>query len=97
MSSAETCTSVASYSVDFINKDYCGRILSCGIKQITYSRCADADVHFNKVGTGDGVERYACFTRNCLCYESFTCSGRSYEKNAVGNFCTELCEVFGIA
>ena len=89
MSAAETCASVTADCVDFIDENNCGGILFCFAEKVANTACADADEHFNKVGTGNGEERNSCFAGNRPCKKGFTGTGLSHKENALRDSCAE--------
>ena len=62
VAAAKTCASLTSYRIDLIDKDDAGRVLLGLLEQISDTGCADADEHFDEVGTADGKERHSGFS-----------------------------------
>ena len=96
MTAAKTCTAASAHSIDLIDEDDACRRFLCRFKKIAYTGSTDTDVHFHKVGTRNGKERNVCFACNGFGKESFTRSGRAYEKYAARNLCAKLAEFGGI-
>ena len=96
MSASEPCSSLTADGVDFVDEDDTGLVPLSHIEQVAHTRSADADVHFHEVGTADGEKRNARFTRNRLRKQGFTCSGRAYEQNALGDLRPQIGELLGI-
>ena len=96
VAAAESCASVPSHRIDFVDEDYAGLVLLCHLKQVAHTRGAYADIHFNEVGTGDRKERHARFACHGLGKQRFTRSGRTYQKHALGYSCAQIGKLFGL-
>ena len=96
MPAAEPRSAVTSHRVYLVDENYrCGR-LARGLEQVAHTRCADADVHLNEIRTGDREERHVRLTRDSLCKQRLTGTGRAHQQNAVRYFCAETRKFFGI-
>ena len=95
VSASEARTSLPTDGIDFIDEDDTGLIPLCHIKKVAHTRGTDTDIHLHEVGTADREERNTRFSRNGLCKQRFTCSGRTYEQDALRNFCAKIGELFG--
>ena len=51
VAAAQTCTALAAYRVNFVDKDDTGRIFLCLFEHVADAACADTDKHFDKVRT----------------------------------------------
>ena len=89
VTTAKSRASLSADSVDFIDEYNAGEKLFCLLEQITYTRSSDTYEHFNEIGTAYGKERNSCFARNSLCNVGFTCSRRTYKKNALWDSCAQ--------
>ena len=96
VSAAETCASVTSDRIDLVDEYNRSGMLSCSLKEVADTGSTNADVHLDEVRARDREEGNACFSRNCLCKQSLTRTGRADEKNTVGDLRAELCEFRGI-
>src|SRR5262249_56973371 len=89
MSAAQTCATMASDGIDFVDEDDAGGVLLALDEKIPHPRCADADEHFDEVGTGDGEEWNSGLAGDRARQQGFAGSGRSDQKNAFGNSATQ--------
>src|SRR5581483_971220 len=79
VSTAKASAAVASYGVDFVDKDDARRVLLALLKQIAYTTRAYADEHLNEIRTRNREERYVSFTGYRAGKQSLSRSGRSDE------------------
>ena len=86
---------MATNGVDFVNEDDRGSNLLGARNQVAHARGANTDVHFKELGTGDREEGGIGLSRNCLCQQSLTCSGRTVKQDASRNAGSNLVELFG--
>ena len=93
--SAESRSPLATHGVDLIDEDDAGLIAFCHIKEVAYTRCADADVHFHEVRAAHREEGHARLPRDRLCKQRFTRSGRAYKQHTLGDLCPEVGELLG--
>ena len=96
VASAETCASLATYRVDFVDEHYARHALFSHCEKVSHPACAHADEHFNEVRSAYGKERNVSLSRNRLCEQRFTCSRRAYEKHALRNSRAEKSKFFGV-
>ena len=89
VAAADTCATMTSHRIDFINEDNARCVLLALFKHITHTRCTDADKHLNKVRTGDGEERNIGFAGNRTGQQGFTCSRRAKQQHTFRNLATE--------
>merc|ERR1719390_545660 len=75
-------TSGSTDSIDFIDENDARRVLLRFLEQVSHSRGTHANKHFDKLGTGDGKEWDAGFTRDGLGEQSLTGAWRTDEQNA---------------
>ena len=68
--------------VDLIDKDDTRGNRLCLLEQITHTRCANADIHFNKGRARKRKERHARLTCNRFGEQCLTGSGRSHKQGA---------------
>ena len=64
---AETCSALTTYGINFIHENDTGRMSLGLIEQIAHAARAHAHEHFNEFRTGNGEEGHARFTRDSLC------------------------------
>ena len=95
MSAAEACASLAADRIDFIDENDRRLIFLGLIKQVSHAGSADADVHFDKVGTGNGEEGYASFTGDRLGQVRFTGPWRADQQNAFRHARADIGIFFG--
>ena len=95
VTAAEPRASAPPHRVDFIDEDDAGLILFGEVEQVAHARRADADVHFHEIGTRNGEERNARFSRNRLCKQRFARARRADQKNASGNPRAEVGKLLG--
>ena len=96
MSAAQSCATLTTHCVDFVNKNDAGHVFLCLVKQISYTACAHAHEHFHKVGTAHGKERNARFACHGFCKQRFARSRRTYQQHAFGYTCANVGKLFGI-
>src|SRR5262245_54203598 len=92
MSATQTCSAMATYRVDFVNKNDAGRVFLSLLKQIAHARCSDADKHFHEVRSADGEERYVGFACDCSRQQRLSGTRRADQQHAFRNSSTELLE-----
>jgi hypothetical protein len=57
VAAAQSCAALASYRIDFVNKNNAGLIFFGLLEEVPHAACTHADKHFYKVRTADGKER----------------------------------------
>ena len=80
VTATETCATVSTNCVDFVNEDNGCRRLSCRIEKVTNTGRTNTYVHFNEVrarNREEGNARFTChgFSKKCL-----TRTGRAHEQ-----------------
>ena len=83
---------MAADGVNFIDEDDAGGILLALLEQVADAAGADADEHFDEVGTGNREERNVGFAGNGASEKSLARSRRADEQNALGNASAEFLE-----
>src|SRR5713101_4059645 len=97
MSAAEASAAMASYRVNFINKDDARRVLLPLLKQVAHPRRAHADEHFHKVRAGNRKEWNISFSRDRPRQQSLARSRRPHQQHAFWNPAAQLLEFLGLA
>src|SRR5262245_30451628 len=92
MTTAESGTTMATDGVNFINEDDARRILLALLKKVANAAGADADKHFDEVGTGNREEGNIGFASDSASKQSLASTWRSDEENALRNTAAELLE-----
>merc|ERR1711943_15465 len=82
VTAANAGTSGSTDGIDFIDENDARRVLLRFLEQVSHSRGTHANKHFDKLGTGDGKEWDAGFTRDGLGEQSLTGAWRTDEQNA---------------
>ena len=95
MPAAKAGAALATDRVDLINEDDAGHRLFGLFKQITHAGCADADIHFNKIGARDRVKRHAGFAGAGAGEQRFAGTRRAYQQHAVRDARAEGVEFAG--
>ena len=90
MSASKARSSMTADSVNFINKYNTGRTLLGLFKQISDPRSSDTYKHLYKIRTAYRKKRDARLSGDCLCKQSFSCSGRAYKKNSLGDLSSKF-------
>ena len=96
VAAAETRTTVAADSVDFVNEDDARRILLGLLEHIADPRGTDAHEHFDEVRAGDCEERHIGFAGNGARQQRLAGAGRANQKSALRDLATEALELVGI-
>src|SRR5437870_4368810 len=96
MASAKTRAAVPPHGVNFIDEDDTRRVLFALNEEIAHSGSADADEHFDEVGTADTEKRHPCFAGDGASQQSFTRPWRTYKKTTLGNSAAEFGKLFGV-
>ena len=96
VSAAEAGAALAADGVDLVDEYDSRSDLLCLVEQVAHTRCADADIKLNKVGTGNGQKLHARFACNRFCEQGLTCSRGAYKQNALGYSCAHLGKRFRI-
>ena len=96
MSAADTGSAPPCHRIDLVNKDNAGAVLLGFLEHVTHTACTDADKHFHKIRSGNGIKRNPRFTRYCLCKQRFSGSGSAFQKDALRNPCPQRGVLRGI-
>jgi len=96
MASAKTRAAVPPHGVNFIDEDDTRRVLFALNEEIAHSGSADADEHFDEVGTADTEKRHPCFAGDGASQQSFTRPWRTHKKTTLGNSAAEFGKLFGV-
>ena len=96
MSTAETGATLATDGIDFVNEDDARRFGFGFFKHVAYTRGTNTNEHFDEVRTGDGEERYFCFTGNCAGEQGFTGTRRTDHQQAARDLSAQAAEFAGV-
>ena len=88
---------MAADGVDFVDEDDAGRVLLRLVEHVADAARADADEHFDEIGTRDGEERHIRFARDRAGGQRLTGAGRTDEEHAARNPAAEALELLRIA
>ena len=91
VSAAKTRSSLTSDGIDFIDEDETRGVgLRC-LEEGTDTRGADTDIHFDEVGSGDGIERDAGLACDSLGKKGLTGARRADKEHAMRQFRPQSC------
>ena len=96
MAATESGAAMASYCVDFVDKDNAGGILFALNKEIANTARTNTDKHFNKIGTGNGKERNSRLTGDGTCKQGFAGSRRAHQQYTFRQSAAKLGEFFRV-
>ncbi len=96
VAAAHAGAAVTSDGVDFVDEDDGGRVRFGLFEQVAHAAGADADEHFDEVGSGDGVEGYACFAGDGAGEEGFAGSWGAVQEYAFGDAGADGLELGGV-
>ncbi len=88
---------MAADGVDFVDEDNAGRVLFGLLEHVAHAACADADEHFDKVGTGDGEERHVRLACDSASEQRLAGAGRPDQQQAARNTTAEALEFTRVA
>ena len=88
---------MAADRIDFIDEDNARGMLFRVVEHVAHARRADADEHFDEVGTGDREERDFCFAGNGTRQQGFTGTRRAHQQHAARDTAAQLLEFGRIA
>ncbi len=91
----DTGATLATHSINFIDKDDAGRCLLGLVEKITHAAGSDAYQHLDKLGAADGEERHCCFTCYGTRQQRLTGSRRAYQQDAAWNLTAQFLELCG--
>ena len=97
VAAAEAGAALATDGVDFVDEDDAGRGLLGLLEHVAHARRADADEHFDEVGTGNREERHLGLAGDGLGQQGLAGTGRADHQHAARNAAAELLELGGIA
>ncbi len=86
MAATEAGAAMTPDGVDFVDEDDAGRLLLALNEQIAHTRRADADEHFDEIGTADAEERHPGFARDGTSQQSLAGSRRAQRVNTLWEF-----------
>ncbi len=93
MTAAETGATMAADRVDFVDEDDAGRVLLRLLEHVAHARSADADEHFDEVGTRDGEERHLRLTGDGAGQQRLAGTRRADHQHALRNLAAQLLEL----
>ena len=93
VTAAEAGATMTADRIDFVDEDDAGRMLLRLVEHVAHTRGADADEHFDEVGTGDGEERHLGFARDGARQQRLTGTGRADHQHAARNLAAEALEL----
>ncbi len=79
MTTAKTCATLASYGVDFVDKDNTRSSFLSLCEQVADAGGADTYEHFDELRTGNVEERGISLASYCASNKCFTGSRRAHE------------------
>ena len=97
MTAAQTGAALTAHGVDLVDEHDGGGGLFRLLKQVAHTAGAHADIHFHKVGTGDGQEFHARLTGHGLGQQSLAGARRAHQQHALGDACAQIVVLLRIA
>src|SRR5690242_17868691 len=88
---------MTAHRVDFVDENNAGRGFLALLEHVTDARSADADEHFDEIGTTDREKWNVRLTCNRAGEQSFTGARRTDHQHAFGNAASEFLKLFRIA
>ena len=88
-------TTMATNSIDFIDKHDRRSGLFGLLEQVAHSTGAAADEHFDEVRTRDRKDRHPGLASNGSGQQGLTCAGRAIEQHSLGDLCAQRAEPSG--
>ena len=92
VAAAETCAALTAHGVDLVDEDDGRGDLLRLLEEVTHAACTDADIHFDKVGAGDGQKLHACLARDRAGQQRLARARRTDEQHALGDARAEVNE-----
>ena len=92
IAAAEAGAAMAADRIDFVDEDDAGRVLLGLLEHVAHAACADADEHFDEVGTGDREERHIRFARDGAREQRLAGARRADQQHALGDAAAEALE-----
>ena len=96
VTAAHASPTVSSNSINLVHEDDGRRVLFGLFEQVANTRGANADKHFDKVRTGDGIERNVGFASNGPGQQCLSGPWRAVEQDALGNLRAHLQELLRV-
>ena len=85
MTAAEAGAAMTAHRVDFVDEDDAGRVLLRLLEHVAHARGADADEHFDEVGTGNREERHLGFAGDGAREQRLAGARRAHHEHALRN------------
>ena len=97
VAAAEARAAMAADGVDFVDEDDAGRVLLGLLEHVAHAAGADADEHFDEVGTRDGEERHVRFAGDGAREQRLAGARRADQQRALRNLAAEALELLRVA
>ena len=88
---------MATNRVNFVDEDDAGRVLLRLLEHVAHAARADADEHFDEVGTGNGEERHIGLAGHRTRDQRLAGAGRTDQEHAARNASAEPLEFCRVA
>ena len=92
IATAQPGATLATNSVDFVDKNDAGRIFLGVVKHVPDACRTHTDKHFDKIRSGNREKRNLRLARNAFGQQGFACAGGANQQEAAGDSATELLE-----
>ena len=92
----ESAAAATADGVDFIQEDDAGAVVLGLFEEIAHAAGADADEHFDEIGTADAEERAIGFAGDGLGEQGFAGAGFADQQHAAGDSAAEALEFLGV-
>src|SRR5439155_15073715 len=97
VSAANAVAAMATDRVDLVDENNAGRGFLALLEHVADTACADADEHFNEIGTADREKRNVGFAGDGASQQRFASARRADHQHALRNSAAELLKFFRIA
>src|SRR5262249_39632909 len=97
VATAEAGAAVATYGIDLVDENNAGRILLGLIEHVAHAAGPHAHEHLDKIGAGNGEERYVGFAGDGPRQQGLASPRRPNEQRAARNAATEALELLRVA
>ena len=97
VAAAEAGAAMAADRIDFIDEDDAGRVFLGLLEHVAHAAGADADEHFDEIGTGDREERHIGFAGDGARQQGLAGARRADQQHALGNAPAQALEFLRIA
>ena len=87
---------MAADRVDFVDEDDAGRILLALFEHVAHTRSADADEHFDEIGTRDREERHVGFAGDGAGQKRLAGARRPDQETALRNLAAQALELMRV-